>query len=77
MPRASSGCAAFSAAWALAPLPDAMASSTLRRKVRIRERRALFTALRATDWRARSWIGRCWPYCSGPVVRILKPRLYG
>jgi len=38
MPRASSGCAARSAATAASPLPDAIASSTLRRKVRIRDR---------------------------------------
>jgi hypothetical protein len=35
-PRASSGCAAFSAASAAEASPDAIASSTLRRKVRMR-----------------------------------------
>jgi hypothetical protein len=51
--RMISGCAAFRAAAAASWLPEAKASSTLRKKVRIRERRALFTSWRASDWRAR------------------------
>ena len=53
IPRANSGCANFSAAAAASWLPAASASSTLRKKVRIRERRALLMSARASDWRAR------------------------
>lgn len=42
-PRISSGCADFSAVWAASLSPEAIASSTLRRYVRMRDRRALFT----------------------------------
>jgi len=52
-PRISSGWAARRAAAAASLSPEAMASSTLRRKVRIRERRVLFTVARASFWRAR------------------------
>ncbi len=56
----------------------AMASSTLRRKVRIRERRALLTAVRRSSCRARflDWgvlaISVCYPVFGS--VRKLKPR---
>ena len=43
-PRISSGWAAANAVAAASALPDVRASSTLRRKVRIRERRALLTS---------------------------------
>src|SRR5690606_11042748 len=52
-PRMISGCAARSFSCAAAGSPAAIASSTLRMKVRIRERRALFTAVRRRVWRAR------------------------
>jgi hypothetical protein len=42
-----SGWAAFRAAFAASLSPPAIASSTLRMKVRMRERRALFTSVRA------------------------------
>ena len=44
--RCSSGCALLNAASAAPLFPDEIASSTLRRKVLTRERRALFTAVR-------------------------------
>src|SRR5690625_343805 len=48
-----SGCAARSASWAASWLPEAIASSTLRTKVLIRERRALLIAVRRSVWRSR------------------------
>src|SRR5690625_5101375 len=48
-----SGCAARSASWAASWLPEAIASSTLRTKVLIRERRALLVAVRRSVWRTR------------------------
>src|SRR3954465_16065237 len=50
--RAISGSAALRAAKASLCLPPAMASSTLRMNVRIRERRDLFTSVRAAILRA-------------------------
>ena len=47
-PRISSGCAARSAATEASLSPDSMASSTLRRNVRMRERRALLIWKRAS-----------------------------
>mgnify|MGYP007017151598 CR=1 FL=1 len=44
--RWSSGCACLNAASAAPLSPDAIASSTLRRNVLMRERRALLTAVR-------------------------------
>src|SRR6056297_38574 len=57
-PRISSGWAARSAVEAASLSPEAIASSTLRRQVRMRERRALLTAWRFSFWRARflDWI---------------------
>src|SRR6056297_573755 len=52
-PRISSGWAARRASRAESLLPDAIASSTLRNCVRMRERRALLTARRRSFWRAR------------------------
>src|SRR5690606_22692531 len=49
--RISSGCASAKAACATSLLPDASASSTLRRKVRTRERRFLLTAVRRAIFR--------------------------
>lgn len=50
-PREDSDSAWRRAAAALPASPDAMASSTARQKVRIRERRALFTAVRRASRR--------------------------
>src|SRR5437868_11591091 len=50
--RAISGSAALRAATASSCLPPAMASSTLRIKVRMRERRDLLTSVRAAILRA-------------------------
>src|SRR5919198_5095191 len=50
--RINSGCAALSAASAAALSPEASASSTLRTKVRTRERRILLTAARRAILRA-------------------------
>lgn len=75
-PRISSGCAWRSAKAAASLLPDAIASSTFRRKVRIRERRALFTAVRRSVWRARflDWVVLAMRSV-GPGGRLkLKPR---
>lgn len=49
----SSGCALVRAACAFSRSPEDMASSTFLKKVRIRERLALFTAMRRSFWRAR------------------------
>src|SRR5690554_212691 len=54
-PRSSSGWAACSAVFAAPASPEAMASSTRRRKVRMRERRALLISNRRSFWRARFW----------------------
>ena len=71
--RCSSGCALLNASLAALLLPEAIASSTLRRKVLTRERRALFTSVRRAILRTIFWADEVLAISSRKFSYFLRP----